>query len=418
MARVCVMGMGFVGLTLGAVLAQNGHKVYGVDPNKALIEQLSAGKPHFHEAGLEQMLFSNAKNMSYSEGHPAEKMDVYIVCVGTPVNADKGINNSFVESAAKTISQNIQGGELVVLRSTVKVGTCRNIVKPLLDKSGKKYLLAFCPERAIEGKALEEQIVLPQIIGGLDEQSTRKADEFFRTFVVENVIMENLESAEMVKLLNNSYRDLTFAFANEVSLICQELGIDTYRAIEAANYNYKRSNIPKPGFVGGTCLTKDSYILSQSANTGMEKLVTHARKLNEYIPMHVAKKVAALVPDRKAKVLVAGLAFKGKPETDDTRNSPSLELISHLKSLGFSDVLCQDFAVGTEKIKELGFAAAELAQGLESDCIIIANNNPKYSHAGIEKTLSGRKSAAVVFDVWGMLDKKNINNAKITYISL
>jgi len=420
MVNVCVLGTGFVGLTLSVVLAEKGHIVYGVDLNKTVINKLNTGQPHFHEPGLLEALTKNRKNIFFFLEIPDKKIDVFIVCVGTPLNKDNSVNNRFLTSASESISKNMKGNELIVLRSTVTVGATRNIVKPILDKSGKKYFLTFCPERAVEGKAVYEQSALPQIIGGINLESTKKAAEFFKTIVEEVIITESAEEAEIVKLLNNSYRNLTFAFANEIALLCNTLGINANHAIDAANHNYKRSNIPKPGFVGGPCLTKDSFIIKASSKNYplINMLVTTAREVNDFMPEFIAEKVSRHT-NKKSNILVCGLAFKGKPETDDIRNSPSIELINLLKSKGHEKIFGQDFAVKNQIILETGITSMEFEMGiLEADCVIIANNHEKYKKINIENALNKKRTPTVVFDIWHMLDAEKIDKTKVTYFTL
>ncbi len=416
MTKVCILGMGFVGLTLGAVLAEHQHEIIGVDTNEAIVEKLRKNKSHFHEEGLDELLEKNKERISFYKEIP-KKADVYIISVGTPLDSEKKVRMDYIQSAAKMISEHLEGKELIILRSTVKIGTSREIIKPILDKTGKEYYLAFCPERTIEGKAVKELTELPQIIGGINSKSTEKAEEFFRTITKEIIKLDTIEEAEMVKLLNNSYRDLTFAFANEAAIICNNLGVDAGKVIKAANQKYARSNIPMPGFVGGLCLTKDSHILAQSAIDYplKMKLVELSRKVNEQLPLEISKRVRKMI-SKDNIIFFSGLAFKGRPETDDTRNSPSIDLIDDLKKNGFTKIYCHDFAVKSEEIEKLELAAITFEEGLKkANCIIIGNNNTKYSTPEIQKLVDSIEFKKIIFDPWRNFEEKLKNKKNIDY---
>ncbi len=188
-------------------------------------------------------------------------------------------------SVCEELKSSIKSDDLIILRSTVRVGVTRNIVKSELDKSGVNYFLAFCPERTLEGNAFEELATLPQIISGIDKHSLKKVREFFQPVCSEVVELNSVEEAEMVKLLNNSERDLMFALANEIAMMCDSKGLNAYNIINAANYKYPRSNIRNPGPAGGPCLEKDPYILTEGfiGESYVPELFQKGRRVNESI---------------------------------------------------------------------------------------------------------------------------------------
>ncbi len=407
--------MGFVGLTLGAVLADKKFVVTGVEVNKQVAEQLKRGEPHFHEKGLDVLMKKHlGKHLFISTEVPKEPHDVYIVSVGTPINKHtKKPVLDYVVNAANSIKGVLSDGCLVVLRSTVPVGVTRHVVKPILDESGKKYHLAFCPERTVEGKALVELRELPQIIGGFSMDCVDKAMDLFRVVTPATVEVSSLEVAEMIKIINNTYRDLTFGFANEMALVCEKVGLNALEVIRAANFGYARSNIPIPGFVGGACLDKDPHILMDfsSKHGHMPILTKSGRQVNEALPAHMVQRAAAKLKElgkdiANAKVFVSGFAFKGQPETDDIRDSPTLRLLDALRAAGVKTVYGHDFVVAREVLQGLHVVPCTLEEGFEgADCVFIANNHRSYYDLNIESYLSHLRTPAVFMDCWQIFDK-------------
>ncbi len=412
--KICIIGMGFVGLTLGAVLADKKFIVTGVEVNKQVAEQLKRGEPHFHEKGLDVLMKKHlGKHLFIATEVPKEPHDVYVISVGTPIDKhSKKPVLDYVINAANSIKGMLTDGCLVVLRSTVPVGVTRHVVKPILDESGKKYHLAFCPERTVEGKAIVELRELPQIIGGLTTDCVDKAMDLFRVVTPATVEVSSLEIAEMIKIINNTYRDMTFAFANEMGMICERIGLNALEVIKAANFGYSRSNVPIPGFVGGACLDKDPHILMDfsSKHGYMPVFIKSGRQVNEGLPAHIVQRAVTRLKElgkdiTGAKVFVSGFAFKGQPETDDIRDSPTLRLLDALRSHGVKTIYGHDFVVAAEVIRGLGVTPCTLLEGFESaDCVFIANNHRSYYDLHIEEYLAHLRKPAVFMDCWQIFD--------------
>ncbi len=429
--KICVVGLGYVGLTLSVVLAEKGFQVYGSTKSEELAEQLRNGKPHFHERGLEVLLkkFVN-KNLFISAEIPQDiPMDVFIISVGTPLDkATKKPIISHIESAVTDVAKCLRSGGLVVLRSTVPVGLTRSYVLPILQKyQSERFYMAFAPERTIEGKALSELKYLPQVVGGVDEESLNKASEIFIQVTKTIIRVSSLETAEMIKILDNSYRDLTFAFANEMAMVARHLGLNAVELIEAANFGYPRTNVPVPGFVGGACLEKDPHILVDFATTAgyTPRLVAMARTINESLPVFTADLVKkhCTVHGKditSAKIFVSGLAFKGRPENDDLRGSPTVNLLDCLKDAGAKNIFGHDFVVKPEAIAGLGITPCALEEGFNgADCVLFMNNHESYEYLDIEKLLPQLNSPALFFDGWHMFDPKVVkSHNNITYEGL
>ena len=413
-----VVGLGYVGLTLSLVLAENGYKVVGIDTDKSIVADLKVGKSHVFEPGINALLKRHlGKNLIVQNRFEKAESDVYIISVGTPVDKNKKVDNRPLTKALRSITKYLKPGDLVLLRSTVAVGTCRNLVVPLLEKAtrlkaGKDFFVAFAPERTVEGNAISELKNLPQIIGGLDKKSTELAVKVFDNITDNIVLVDNLESAELIKLLNNTYRDLTFAFANEVAKLCNKLRLDSHKIIKAANQGYSRSQIPLPSpGVGGPCLTKDPYILSQSAKpAGVElKLPLISRKINDSMVNLVVNKVSDFLkkldkPNAKIRIFALGMAFKGRPETGDLRSSTGVLIVKELMK-EYSRVTVFDPVAENKDMKKAGLRPQPIKQGFrKADCILVLNNHKLFSELDIVKLIRTANKPVLLFDAWHVFE--------------
>jgi len=427
--HIGVIGLGYVGLTLGLTLADIGFKVRGLDKNQKLAQSIKNGKPPFFEAGLPQLLADHLdKNFKVVPNFNKENnCDVYFVCVGTPLVGKNKPDLKYLGEASKSLGRILKAGDAIILRSTVPIGTTRDFVLPILEresglKGGENFLLAFAPERTIEGKALEELRHLPQVIGGLNHKSAELASNIFSFLTKGTVLVDLLEEAEMVKLINNTYRDVTFGFANEVSLIAARWDIDAKRVIEAANYGYDRSNVPMPSpGVGGYCLEKDPYIFIESARAkGYEPLlINNARKVSDMMVDHVAGSVVAFLKTKAAekrnpKILALGVAFKGKPVTSDVRGSTSIKIIKKLQQGNFKNIFGFDPAVHKENIllHDIRFVRDLKAGFADADVVFVGTNHPDFETLNIRNLLSLSNRPVLLFDSWGLFNKEEVSKIK------
>jgi len=419
--RVTIIGLGYVGLTLGLVLADKGVKVHGIDINQKIVDGLKNGEPHFYENGLKPLLNKQIKkNFVASTEYSEEPQDFFIIAVATPVDdKTKKPNLDFIKSAAKEVAEHITDGSTVIMRSTVPVGSTRRLVKPELDKTNKKYGLCFCPERTIEGKAIEEVQSLPQVISGIDEYSIGKARDIFGKIVFSIIVVSSLESAEMIKIACNSYREMTFAFGNEFAMISHHLKVNAAEVIKAANFGYERSRIPLPGFVGGPCLEKDAYMaIDLARQSGYEpQLIINSRRVNETLPSFVVKNIEKIAEKQgksinNLNIILSGLAFKGQPPTSDIRNSPSLVLIDELKARGVINITGHDFVVSKEDILNLNIKHTdELVKASENaDCLIIANTHKSYLEVDITEIASRMKKPGIIIDCWNLFKSTDLED--------
>ncbi len=417
-SRVCITGMGYVGVTLAVALAGKDFDVIGVEIQPHLVERLQQGKVHFHEVGLEREFRRYlGKRLHIVSEMPPEPYPVYVIAVATPLDPSTKLPIvDHVVRAARQIAMHAGNECLVVLRSTLPVGTSRSVVLPILQRARRKVWLAFCPERTAEGNALEELRYLPQVVGGLDQESTERAMHMFIRITPTVIEVSSLEAAETIKLVNNAYRDLQFAFANEVGLICEKLNLDAVEVARAASTGYPRTQLHRPGFVGGACLTKDPYILIESLRpTGFcPPLISEARRINEATPRLVAEEVCRDLErlgrtNGECKIFITGIAFKGQSETDDIRGSQAVVLAEDLRQRLNASFFGHDFVVPGEALQSIGFRAVSIEEGFEhADVAIIANNHPRYRELDFPSLLCRMKKPGIFFDVWSVCDPPSV----------
>ncbi len=430
---VGVVGLGFVGLTLAVSLSEAGYRVHGIEADADVARRITGGQAHFFEVGLDPLLKHQLGNRRFSvhSALPAG-LDIYVVAVGTPIGPNGRPILTHVQNASRAIGKRLKRGDLVVLRSTVPVGTTRREVAPILEEEsgltcGKDFQLAFAPERTVEGNALKELRSLPQIIGGFDGRSTEVAAQFFGRLASNIVRVESLEAAEMVKLVNNTFRDVSFAFANELAIICDHWNLDAVKIIESANRGYPRNPIPLPSpGVGGFCLTKDPVIYTWAGrDKGYEpRLPINGRDINELMVRRVADKVLYFFQEhgralKDGKVFIIGFAFKGQPETSDVRHSTTVDLLTHLAGKGLS-VDAYDPVVPLEDLESLGVRSVSLEDGFNgADAVLVMNNHRSYSNLDLFSLLPTTRRPALFFDGWHLFDRVDVERIEgITYAGL
>lgn len=426
--HIGIIGLGYVGLTLALTLADHGFQVIGYDTDPRVRRMLKRRKAHFFEVGLPELLYDHlGKNFEVADTFGlAQACDVYIISVGTPIDSTKHPTTEYFENACRTVGRLLRPGAAVILRSTVPVGVTRNVAVPILEeasslKAGKDFYVAFAPERTVEGKALEELRRLPQVIGGIDRVSAEVAAHLFNSITSHSIIVDSLEEAEMVKLINNTYRDVTFAFANELSLVCKRWGIDTAKVIDAANRDYDRSRVPMPSpGVGGYCLKKDPYIFIASAQKKgyTPLLASHARRVSDRILSSVNNTIFDFLrrnkkPSRDAVVCLVGLAFKGDPLTSDLRGSTALDLAELLRPR-VKSVRGYDPAVDPKDVRGAGITPVQnpvkAFRGV--DVVVIMNNNPAFRTLNIRKLLLAARKPVLLVDGWRTYPREEIAKVK------
>lgn len=330
--KICVLGLGYIGLPTALLLANAGYTVYGYDIDEKKIESLKNKKLYFHEPGLQELFEKSSKN--FNPVNELIKSNCYIISVPTPLDHKKKQSDlTYFKKAISEILQSIDDESLIIVESTVPPGTCEKlIIKPSIKKGfipEKNIFVAHCPERAIPGNTIYEMINNDRIIGGYGPSSSNKAKKIYSSFVKGTIHETDLTTAETVKLMENTYRDINIALANDFALICEELGINVWDAIELAN-RHPRVNIlyPGPG-VGGHCLPIDPWFLTEVSEKGL--IIKTARKINDYMPEHIVSIIKSILKNiDNPSVTLLGLSYK--KNIDDTRETPSKNIVNLLKS--------------------------------------------------------------------------------------
>ena len=351
--KICVIGLGYIGLPTAALLANRGYDVHGVDVVKSTVDTINQGKIHIVEPELDTFVKSAVNSGKLKASLKPDFADVFIIAVPTPFHSGYVPNVDYVVSATKSIATYVQEGNIVILESTSPVGTTELVEKTLKEEKidTSKIYIAHCPERVLPGKIMKELVENDRIVGGLTQEATAKTVEFYNTFVSGEVLSTDARTAEMAKLTENSFRDTNIAFANELSMLCDKFDINVWELISLAN-RHPRVNILQPGAgVGGHCIAVDPWFIVHAGGE-MARMIRTAREVNTYKTEWVIEKIknAALKFEnengRKAKVACMGLAFK--PDIDDLRESPAVYVTKTLISQGI-EVLAVEPNINSHK---------------------------------------------------------------------
>ena len=427
MNTVGVVGLGYVGLTLAVTLARKGFTVHGVDTSPAVLDALGQGQPHLFEPGVEEGVRAFlGERLHVGSTLPTGGVDAAIICVSTPVNRDTQepeLGN--LRAAARHVAERCASDTVVIVRSTVPVGASRAIVLPELLARWGRARLAFAPERTIQGQALRELEELPQVVGGLDSDGRGAAAALFARVTKRVVEVSSLEAAELVKLVNNCHTDLIYSYGNEVALMAERWRLDPLEVIRAANLEYPRPDLAKPGFVGGACLSKDPYILIGASRAAgyTPRLVGHARGLNEHLPVHVAERLVGLVRQARgsvegARLAVLGWAYKGWPPTDDMRGTPIVSMLPLFRAAGL-ELRGHDYLVAADVIRGLGAEPVTPEAAFDgADAVLVITNHPEYAKLDLGRLLPGLRRPAVVYDCWRILDEEMVRGAGVSYAGI
>lgn len=389
--KICVLGLGYIGLPTASLLATKGYHVLGVDVNKSVVSSINAGKVHIVEPDLDILVKSAVNSKQLTASNKPEAADIFIIAVPTPFSENDGQkipDISFVEDALEAIAPLLKENNMLILESTSPVGTTTHIAEKLatlrpdlINVTNKNYLqikmskisIAYCPERVLPGKILKELIENDRIVGGINKESSKKVGDFYRSFISGNLFETNSMTGEMCKLVENASRDVSIALANELSIICDELGINVWELIELAN-KHPRVNILQPGpGVGGHCIAVDPWFIVATSPKS-SRLIKKAREINEGMPSVVFKKIKIKADKYKNPTIgCLGLAYKN--DIDDMRESPSVAIVKMLKNQNIGKILvCEPNAV-----KHPEFDLSSLEDVLEkSDILVLLTNHSEF----------------------------------------
>jgi UDP-N-acetyl-D-mannosaminuronic acid dehydrogenase len=414
--RVCVVGLGYIGLPTAGVLATRGFSVLGVDVNSEVVEKTNRGSVHFHEPDLDVLVRIGVNSGRLAASLEPAPADVFIVAVPTPTGADHRPDLSYVEAATKAIAPHLAPANLVILESTSPVGTTEKVahwlreLRPDMTIAGRcdtppsqahgpeQVYIAHCPERVLPGQILKELIEDDRIIGGIDRPSAEKTREFYEAFVSGRIFLTNARTAEMCKLAENAFRDVNIAYANELSLVCDRLGINVWELIELANH-HPRVHILQPGpGVGGHCIAIDPWFIVDSAPE-CARLIRAAREVNDAKPLHVVASLKAHAARFRQPVIAClGLAFKAN--VDDLRESPAVEIVRRLADEGAGTILAVEPHLRElpSELADRGVQMVPLSQALnEADIVVLLVDHRAFASVGRE-ALEGK----IVVDTRGL----------------
>ena len=420
MSKLCIVGLGYVGLPLAHVFAKNGHDVTGFDINKKRIDELKSGIDNTNELDSDQL---SEVSINYS-ADPAviTDTDIIIVAVPTPIDDDNKPDLAILKSATKTVGQNLKKGSVIVFESTVYPGTTEEICGPILEeesglKSGEDFKLGYSPERVNPGDKEHTIDKILKIVSGQDEQTADALCELYGSVITAGIHRApNIKVAEMAKAIENAQRDLNIAFVNEIAMLCQRIGIGTKDVLEAAGTKWNFLKF-QPGLVGGHCIGVDPYYLVEKAKQlGMDThVITAGRSVNDSMGASVALQITEKMSGDSKRVLILGLTFK--ENVPDTRNSKVKDVVKALENAG-CEVFVHDPFFSKEGVESMnGYKAGELSDG-PFDAVALLVPHKQYLEMNIEELIDAVKEGGVIYDLKTLLDRKKIEDTGRVYIAL
>ncbi len=415
MMKLCTIGLGYIGLPTSIMFAKHDVNVVGVDIKKEVVDSLNHGRIHLEEPGLQEALEEVISMGTFRASYTPEKADTFIISVPTPNHYDqyKSCDLTYVLSAVKSVIPYIERGNTIIVESTMAPRSMDDFVRPLVEEAGfiigKDIFLVHCPERVLPGQILQELVFNNRIVGGITPACTEAGVNVYSTFVQGEIIRTDAKTAEMSKLMENTFRDVNIALANELAKVCNELEINALDVIKMAN-KHPRVNLHTPGpGVGGHCLAVDPYfIVARAPETA--QLINLSRTINTSMPQFVVDNVNKLMEIVNGRVLtVFGLTYKGN--VDDIRESPALEIYEMLKSEGNYDVRAYDPHVKLDWIQQ------DIAQAVnDSDLVIILTDHDEFKEFGESDFM--KMSNKRIFDTKNIVQKLSSDVEYMNYGNL
>lgn len=420
--KVCIIGMGYVGLPLAAVCAKNGYYVTGLDNDAEKIKTIASGKSPFHEKFIEDLLPEVTLHVT-TDPADINDHDIYIICVPTPVDAKHNPDLKYVIDASQTVADNFKPGALVILESTVNPGVSEEVVAPIFEKAGfvvgKDVFISHCPERINPGDEYKGWNVsnLPRVLGSMDEEGLKRSLEFYKTIVTGEIVpMENIREAEAVKILENAFRDINIAFVNEMAMSYARIGIDITNVIKGAASKPYAFMAHRPGCgVGGHCIPVDPYYMIEKGkeNNFEHKFLSAARHINDGMADYTVEMLQDKLNEveravKGTKVGVLGISYKA--DVGDLRESPALRIIEKIKKLD-ADLLTYDpYVASLSSEKSLDDILAK------SDALVIVTDHRVFKEIPVEDFV--KHGIKVIVDGRNCLDKKAIRATGIVYAGI
>ena len=396
--KICVIGLGYIGLPTAAVLGSRGYQIHGVEINPKAVETINSGKAHIVEPDLDILVrgvVSTGNLKAHTE--PAEA-DIFMICVPTPLTNSNKPKLDYVRSATKSIASFLKSGDLVILESTSPPGTTEMIEQIVLEETEFQkgdILFAHAPERVLPGKILREVVENDRIIGGIDDASTEKAAEFYGSFVTGKLLKTTCRTAETAKLVENAFRDTNIAFANELSLLSDKLNLDVWELIRLANH-HPRVNILNPGpGVGGHCIAVDPWFLVDCAPE-TTNLIRTAREVNEAKPHWVVERVVAKA-ERFKNPTIACLGLAYKPDIDDLRESPAVEIVKELQQRKLGELKIVEPNLESHELFDLVSLDSALEQ---ADIVLIL-----VGHQPFQSIANSKLAEKIIIDTCGVMNR-------------
>ncbi len=411
--NICIIGLGYIGLPTAAMFATHGHRVLGVDVNKKVIDALNKGKIIIEEPNLEEAVYAAVKNGSLRAAMEPEESDAFIICVPTPIKPDKTADLTYIENGIRKILPYLKKGNIIILESTSPPGTTRDFMGSILKEAGfipgQDVHLAYCPERVLPGRILIELEENSRVVGGINEESARIVKELYESFVKGEIYISEATTAEMCKLMENTYRDVNIALANELAMLCEKMGVNAWDVIKYAN-KHPRVNLHMPGpGVGGHCIAVDPWFIVEK-QPERAKIINLARDTNDRMPHYVLEKIKDLTKNVEGKKKVCILGVTYKPNVDDMRESPIIELIHLLNKQGNFETIVVDSHVDLDGSRERDLYIA----AKDAHLLVLAVNHNEFKELDFTK-LKNIMKCPVVFDTRNYWDASTIEKTGMEY---
>ena len=412
--KVCVIGLGYIGLPTSAMFATHGCEVFGVDVNEKVVRALNRGEITIEEPYLDIMVQAAVRSGNLKADVNPKESDVFIIAVPTPITKDKKADMS--SAATESIIPYLKQGNIVILESTSPTGTVEDLMVPILEKAGliigEELFVGHSPERVLPGKILWELVNNNRIVGGINRISAEKIRDLYKIFVNGDIFLTTATTAEMCKMMENTFRDVNIALANELAKICENVGINAWEVIELAN-KHPRVNIHQPGpGVGGHCLAVDPWFIVEK-NPDIAKIIDLSRKTNDSMPHHVFERIDEILSDITGikKISILGITYK--PNIDDMRESPIIELIELMDTMNDYTISVYDPYAKTHKYQSKNL----IDVSKDSDLIILAVNHDQFKELPLSEMARVMRNKNF-FDTRNLYNRALVEEKGFKYILL